>query len=816
VLLVGCRAPAQRGAREALEERGLAVRNAAGVVEALSELARDCPQVVVVDDVSTEEALDVVRRLREKSGEADIALIALSRFTTSDDLVAAGFDDVLPAQAEPSLLARVVEAHLPRAKSETPTSGVETSERLLDQLERQVLLSADLAQRCAMLAAQVAILSRISDAALKSDGICDLVRAGLLACEEAGGAFAVALYDATESGGIRLRNVTGDSRIAERELASFYGHASIVTDVMRTGRTRGFSSAEALGPREADLLARAAATSALVVPLVHLGTPLGAVAMLGAGRRLDTNEDWRAFAEGVCKQIAQSVALGRALTAREAAEREIEESRAQWQALFESAPDLVLRLGPDGVIDFANRTPPGMTTKEVVGACWYDLAQPTDREAMRHAVDAVFHSGQPVRLETLGLGAAGARLFYSCHVGPIRRGETITGAVVVARDTTQKRHTEAQLLAADRMASLGTLAAAVAHEINSPLASVVANLDLATEAALSLPDAERLTSELRDARVAAERVDAIVRHLKVFSSADADRTTPVDVRAVLESSLRVAGNEIRHRARLVCEYGPTPHVLANEARLGQVFLSLIVNAAQAIDEGNVDENEIRVSAATADDGGVVVRVKDTGRGIAPEIQPVLFLPFVSARQGDGTGLSLAIAQRVITALGGRIDWRTEVGRGTELIVWLPVAPAGAAAPVKAETPAAACRGRVLLVDDEPLIGRAVARTLRMHDVTATTSAHQALDLIARGERFDVIFCDLMMPQMTGMDFYDALAKIAPEQIEDVVFLSGGAFTTRARDFLARVKNERMDKPFDTAALRAVVAERLAKRKPTSP
>jgi CheY-like chemotaxis protein len=117
-------------------------------------------------------------------------------------------------------------------------------------------------------------------------------------------------------------------------------------------------------------------------------------------------------------------------------------------------------------------------------------------------------------------------------------------------------------------------------------------------------------------------------------------------------------------------------------------------------------------------------------------------------------------------------------------------------------------GKILVIDDEPQIGRVVKAALRLHDVVCLTSAVEALARLRAGERFDIIVCDLMMPQMTGMDFHEALERELPEQLQRIVFLTGGAFTAKARAFLERVKNLRIDKPFEVAALRALVAERL--------
>jgi CheY-like chemotaxis protein len=278
----------------------------------------------------------------------------------------------------------------------------------------------------------------------------------------------------------------------------------------------------------------------------------------------------------------------------------------------------------------------------------------------------------------------------------------------------------------------------------------------------------------------------------------------------MEASINMAWNEIRHRARLVKDYGEVPLVDASDSRLGQVFLNLLVNAAQAIPAGQADRHEIRVTTRTASDGRAVIEVRDTGTGVSPEILDRLFDPFFSTKPGGvGTGLGLTICQGLVTSLGGRIVVESRVGQGSTFRVVLPASTLPSVPSVHPPPPApAARRARVLVIDDEPLIAAVIRRALSPHEVVAVQDGRAALARLRSGERFDVILCDLMMPVFSGMDLYAELERVAPEQCARVVFVTGGAFSAHAQAFLERVSNVRVDKPFDSTALRTLVEGRL--------
>ena len=249
--------------------------------------------------------------------------------------------------------------------------------------------------------------------------------------------------------------------------------------------------------------------------------------------------------------------------------------------------------------------------------------------------------------------------------------------VVFLRDITEARRLEKQLQFTDRMASVGTLAAGVAHEINNPLTYVLANLDLIEEELHNRAEAlgeglGELRGLINEAREGAFRVRSIVRELRVFARPDDQKVVAVNLQQIIESVSKMAMNEIRHRARFITEFADTPGVHANPNHLSQVFLNLLVNAAHAIPMGDVDNNEVRVRLGTDASGMALVEVSDTGQGIGFDILDRIFDPFFTTKDpGVGTGLGLSICHSLITASGGKILVDSIVDQGTTFRVLLP-------------------------------------------------------------------------------------------------------------------------------------------------
>jgi PAS domain S-box-containing protein len=413
--------------------------------------------------------------------------------------------------------------------------------------------------------------------------------------------------------------------------------------------------------------------------------------------------------------------------------------------------------------------------------------------------------------EALGLRKDGSKFAAEIRGGPIHY-QGLTLRVTAIRDISEQKKLEAQFRLTEQMVSMGSVAAGVAHEINNPLTYVLGNLQIlarqlsALEPELGKARADALKKCIDEALDGTERVRAIVRDLRGFTRPSDQEQTVVDLRQVLETSVRIVGNEVRHRARLVREYQDIPLVDANELRLAQVFVNLLVNAAQAMEEGAAAENEIRLNTRTDPRGWALVHIHDTGRGIPPELRERVFEPFFTTKPGRGTGLGLSISRTIVDDLGGEIGVGDAPGRGTVFRLAFPPARRASVTTPAPVAAAPAAPQSVLIVDDEPRVGLMLKRLLdREYTVSTVTTIAEALKLIQEGRAFDAILCDLMMPEGTGMDLYARLREIAPALARRMLFVTGGAFTPAAEEFLKRPDIRHLEKPITFDQLRQALS-----------
>ncbi|MBK8255098.1 MAG: PAS domain S-box protein [Polyangiaceae bacterium] len=523
-----------------------------------------------------------------------------------------------------------------------------------------------------------------------------------------------------------------------------------------------------------------------------------------------------------------------------------------FRALMDALPDAVL-VHRNGKIAYANHAAASMhgfsSAAELVGTNSFDLVHPDERDSSIQRVRDVQERRASAPFRERRLLRRDGSVFLAEVAGVEVTWEGNSAIAAIATDVSEKRQLLAELAQRDRLASMGLLAASVAHEVNNPITYVLLNLerlradlpsiggalsrlkdDLESELGVektnrlfarsgvqkALLTIDMLAQRADTATDGARQVGRIARDLTAFARVENDERAGVDVNSLLEKVLDLAANELRFRATVEKDLGPIQAITANQGRLSQVFLNLLVNAAHAIDEGAPERN--RVHIRTWQSGAeVFVSISDTGHGIAPENLPRLFDPFFTTKQkGQGSGLGLSICRDILGSHGGSIDVKSQLGKGSEFILRLPIGnsddrptpnPVSSRSHTYEEK-----KARVLVVDDEETLRATLQVLLEEHfDVTLVESGKHAFEVLQSDRTFDAILCDLMMPEVSGMAVHAWVAHNAPELLDAMVFMTGGAFTKHAAEFLESVPNKHIEKPFDVTDLRNVL-QSVARRR----
>ncbi len=386
-------------------------------------------------------------------------------------------------------------------------------------------------------------------------------------------------------------------------------------------------------------------------------------------------------------------------------------------------------------------------------------------------------------------------------------------------DITETRTLQLNLAQADRMVAMGVLAAGVAHEINNPLTYVIGNLE---EVAAELSRLETivepavlagLLERCAHAADGAARIKVIAQGLGHLSRVE-EEPSMVDLNEAIEHAVSISASETKFRATVVKNLQSVPPVWASDGKLSQIFLNLLVNAAHSIEEGAADSNRITIRT-WSDEETVFADVSDTGCGIPQEDQHKIFEPFFTTKSGErGTGLGLAISRGILLDMNADIRVDSEVGKGTRFTVRVPRGKAAASLSARAPRavqPAQPVKGgRILLVDDEAFLRSAIPRMLRAHEVVAVSSGRELMELLQTDTAFDLVLCDLTMPEMSGVDIHAWLEQHLPELGKRLMFISGGVFTERNTRYLREHPELiRINKPFNTGDLTRLVEKAIA-------
>ncbi len=510
-------------------------------------------------------------------------------------------------------------------------------------------------------------------------------------------------------------------------------------------------------------------------------------------------------------------------------ERELTSRR--YELLREHTEDVLLFIARDGRIVEANRaaeTTYGYSRTELLQKTLRDLRHESTLPDLAERFAQAFEEG--VRFETVHRRKDGAPF----PVEVASRVATVGGQdllLSVIRDVTERRELHAKLLEADRVWTFGMMAAGIAHEINNPLAYALGNAEVLARTLPTLSVVAKATEKgegsaadlqelvrglarceamLGVATEGLERVRAIVRDLKMFSRSDPEEGVLVDLHQVLDAALNVAHGELRHRATITRAYGEPPPVRGSTSRLGQVFLNLLVNGAQAIPRDRKTGGHLTVETSSTDAGWAKVVISDDGIGIPKTSQSRLFQAFQTTKSGEGTGLGLYISRTIVEAHGGRISIESREGHGTRVSVLFPPYAASRHPPsAPASSGSRAERRRVLVVDDEGAIGTSIRALLEPHhDVELETSASGAAARLERDAHFDVVLCDVMMPGASGLDLLDLVASLHPELVPRFVLMSGGILDESLRERASKSRAPCLEKPMSAAELLEAIARAL--------
>ena len=446
-----------------------------------------------------------------------------------------------------------------------------------------------------------------------------------------------------------------------------------------------------------------------------------------------------------------------------------------------------------------------------------DSVHPDDRSLAVAWMERVNQTGraQPMEVRLLAKDGSSVPLELAASLGLSYRGRP--AALLVAHDRREWKRLEAALGERDRLATVGTLAAGVGHEINNPLQNITMTLELLREELIAMSAevparrVERLLELADDARLGAQRIAKIVRGLDTFARGEREEAAVLDLHTVLDLSISLTGNQLRHHVQLHTDLRATPLVFCDESRLAQVFINLLTNAAQAMADRPAERNVLRVCSWTDERGRAVVEIGDNGPGMTDEVRARVFEPFFTTKPvGEGSGLGLAIAHSIVTSFGGELSCASELGVGSTFLVRLPASTQEDVRPAQRRRQSGSVprRGRILVVEDDPVVAALVERVLSAdHHVERAADGLQGLARLASEPRYDVILCDLMMPNMSGIQLYQRVLSEQPELGERFVFMTGGA-TGGAQAFLDGVPNRKLAKPFSMLTLRELVNDVL--------
>ena len=496
------------------------------------------------------------------------------------------------------------------------------------------------------------------------------------------------------------------------------------------------------------------------------------------------------------------------ISAEMRAERERELAQTHLRTAIDHAPIILFNMDSRGLVTLsegAGLATLGLKPGEIVGHSIFEVfpEYPAVGDLASRGL-----AGESFRQVVELRGAA-----FECSAAPVRDDVgRVIGLTGVATDITERTRLEGRIAQTERLRAVATLAASVAHEINNPLAYVLAQLceiggelerldasaDAATPARLrrGLRDLRELLVPVRES---AERVSAVARGLGNLAGQEPANDDALDVRRVVRSVVQLVSHQCARFARLTTDLQPTDPIAGREPRLGQLVFNLLSNAIEAVSDSAAGPHEIRVRTAMQGER-VLLEVSDTGPGVPTELREQIFEPFVTTKtQRGGQGLGLFVSRKLARELGGELTLLDTPGRGATFRVDLPRTTAALPAEPELELPSGALQ--VLVIDDDIALGRVFKRSLLRagYHARSVRGGQAALELLHKGAHVDLILCDLMMDGMSGSEFHSAIREQLPALEDRIVFMTGGAVPARERTVFRERGLAMVQKPFDVVA-----------------
>ncbi len=586
---------------------------------------------------------------------------------------------------------------------------------------------------------------------------------------------AVALGLVVDDRNLRLAAVLGTGNSLDGVLLPMDG--SVLGQVMRTGRSWHVNDVNEVDEKDVSgftallksLHARddgSVGGGLAVVPVHRRGERIGALALVS-----HQPHGWTV--DELARIEAMTDLLSVALANAEAVEK-LRQAEWRFRTLFRGAPDAVITLLRGGRIEQANDYAAdlfGEQPEQLSGRLLEDFVLAGDREVLRSALEEGFR-GQPTRVDVHVARPGGARRM-EIALRQLPEAEPPV-MLMIGRDVTTEVEMQARLVETERLAAVGELVAGVAHEVNNPLGSISAFAQLMLREEGLSPD-QRESLEIIHSETL--RASHVVKDLLAFARRSAPRRESVDLTQVVERALRLRGYQLAsHGVQTVLDLpGGLPQVVGDSRQLQQVVLNLVTNALQAMPDGG----ELRL-IASGDADRVTLQITDTGGGIPESVRPHIFEPFFTTKpEGEGTGLGLSVSYGIVAAHGGTLALADSTVSGTTFQITLPSEKRTQVTAEKgAEGAGTVIRSplqglRLLFVDDEASLRHGMESFGRLRGIFVVTASNgrQALELLERAS-FDAVVCDLRMPAMDGMAFYEALSAKRPGLAARTVFVTG--------------------------------------------